>query len=346
SVAYRAASLPDRQEAHRALADSIDAELDPDRRAWHRAQAATGPDEDVAVELERSAGRAQARGGIAAAAAFLERAATLTQDPARRADRALDAAQAKIQAGAFEPAAGLLAMAEAGPGDELRLARIDLLHAQIAFARSRGNEATPLMLAAARRFEQLDIPLARETYLGAIAAAIFAGRLARGPGLREVGEAARGAPSLELPRLLNSLLDALALRLTDGYSASARMMQRVLAALCAEEIPVQEALRWLWLGTIIAADLWDDERWHLLATRHLKITREAGALSELPAALDTLAAIHIIYGELQAATSLVEEARIVWEGTGTDQARYAPLTLAAMRGHEREARALIDAMMS
>ena len=346
SAVYQAASLPERQEAHRALANSIDGELEPDRRAWHRAQAATAPDDDIAAELERSAGRAQARGGVAAAAAFLERAATLTQDPSRRAERALDAAQAKLQAGAFEPAAALLAMAEAGPADELRLARADLLHAQIAFARSRGNEATPLMLAAARRFEQLNVPLARETYLGAIAAAIFAGRLARGPGLREVGEAARGAPSSELPRLLDRVLDALALHLTDGYSAAARMMQRVLVALCAEEMPIQEALRWLWLGTIIAADLWDDERWLLLATRHLKITRQAGALSELPGALDTLAAIHIIYGELSAAKSLVEEARIVWEATGTDQARYAPLILAAVRGHEREARALIDATMS
>ena len=163
SAIYRAASLPDRREAHRVLAESIDADIDPDRRAWHRAQAAPGPDEDVAVELERSAERAQARGGIAAAAAFLERAAALTPDPAHRAERALDAAQAKLHAGAFEPAASLVAMAEAGPADELTRARIDLLHAHIAFAKSRGNEATPLLLAAARRLERLDVALARET---------------------------------------------------------------------------------------------------------------------------------------------------------------------------------------
>ena len=163
SAIYRAASLPDRREAHRVLAESIDADIDPDRRAWHRAQAAPGPDEDVAVELERSAERAQARGGIAAAAAFLERAAALTPDPAHRAERALDAAQAKLHAGAFEPAATLVAMAEAGPADELTRARIDLLHAHIAFAKSRGNEATPLLLAAARRLERLDVALARET---------------------------------------------------------------------------------------------------------------------------------------------------------------------------------------
>jgi hypothetical protein len=168
STVYRSASLSDRQQAHRALAESIDGEIDPDRRAWHRAQAAPGPDEDVAVELEHSAGRAQARGGIAATAAFLERAAALTPDPARQARRALDAAQAKLQAGAFDSAAALVALAEAGPPDELRLARIDLLHAQIAFVQSRGNEATPLLLAAAHRLEKLDIALARETYLDAI----------------------------------------------------------------------------------------------------------------------------------------------------------------------------------
>ena len=200
SAVYRAASLTDRRNAHRALAESIEADIDPDRRAWHRAQAAPGPDEDVAVELERSAERAQARGGIAAMAAFLERAAELTQDPARRSQRALEAAQAKFQAGAFEPAAALLATAKAGPPNELRRARIDLLHAGIAFAQGRGLEAPPLLLAAARRLEQLDVALARETYLEAVAAVIFAGHLARNPGLREVGEAARGAPPAQLPR--------------------------------------------------------------------------------------------------------------------------------------------------
>ena len=346
SAIYRAASLPDRREAHRALAESIDADIDPDRRAWHRAQAAPGPDEDVAVELERSAERAQARGGIAAAAAFLERAAALTPDPAHRAERALDAAQAKLHAGAFEPAATLVAMAEAGPADEFTRARIDLLHAQIAFAKSRGNEATPLLLAAARRLEGFDVALARETYLDAIAATVFAGRLARGPGLREVGDAARGAPPAQLPRVPDRLLDALAVRLTDGYSASAPMMKRVLGTLCDEEVPVQEALPWLWLASVIAADLWDDERWRVVATRHVTIAREAGALSEIPRALDSRATAHLFAGELAAAASLFEEVRTVCEATGSNPARVGPLGLAAWRGREREGRTLVDALMN
>ncbi|WP_416982622.1 ATP-binding protein [Streptomyces sp. T028] len=346
SAVYRAASPDDRREVHQALADATDARLDPDRRAWHLAAAASGADEAVAAELERSAGRAQARGGIAAAAAFLQRAATLTQDPARRTERAVAAARAKLQAGAFEPAATLLATAEAGPLDELGHARIDVLRAEIAFSQNRGSEAPALLLAAADRFGRLDVTLARDTYLNAVAAAIFAGRLARGPGLREVGRAARGAPPRQLPRVPDLLLDAVAVRLTDGYAACAPMTERVLAAFCEDSLPYQDALRWLWLASVLAADLWDDERWHLVATRHVTITREAGALSVLPDALDSLAHTHLLAGELTAAASLVEEVRTVCEATGSTPARVGPLGLAVWRGREREARALIDATMS
>ena len=194
SAVYRAASPPERRAAHQALAGATDPQADPDRRAWHRAQAAPGPDEDVACELERSASRAQARGGPAAAAAFLERSAALTLDPARRAERALAAAQATYQAGAFEATLGLLATAEAGPPDQLRRARADLLRGQIAFSSSRGSDAPPLLLKAARQFEPLDMGLARETYLDALAAATVAGRLALGGGMREVGRGGACGP--------------------------------------------------------------------------------------------------------------------------------------------------------
>ncbi len=231
SAVYRAASPPDRRAAHQALADATDPQADPDRRAWHRAQATPGPDEDVAAELERSAGRAQARGGLAAAAAFLERSAALTPDPARRAGRALAAAQAKYQAGAFEATLRLLATAEAGPLDELQRARADLLRGQIAFSSSRGSDAPPLLLKAARQFEPLDPRLARETYLDALAAATFAGRLALGGGMREVAEAARAAPPPPEPaRGPDLLLDGLALLVTEGYAAGAPVLRRAVSA--------------------------------------------------------------------------------------------------------------------
>jgi hypothetical protein len=210
SAVCRAASLPEWRVVHQALAEATDPQADPDRRAWHLAQAAPGPDEEVAGELERSAGRAQARGGVAAAAAFLDRAVTLTLDPARRPDRALAAANAKLQVGAFDAALGLLATAEAEPLDERHRARADLLRAEVASVSGRVMVAPPLLLKAARQYESVDSAMARQTYLEALGAAIDAGRLAVGGGIREVAEAARWAPSPQPARGPDLLLDGLA----------------------------------------------------------------------------------------------------------------------------------------
>src|SRR3954470_24694366 len=186
SAVYRRARGNERRAVHRALAEATDPDADPDRRAWHRAQAASAPDEDVAAELEHSAARAQARGGFSAAAAFLERASELTVDPARRAGRALAAAQATQQAGALDDALALVATAEAGPLDEAQRAGVEVLRARISFAADRGSEAPALLLTAARRLESLDSRRARETYLDALNAAVFAGRLAGTADARQV----------------------------------------------------------------------------------------------------------------------------------------------------------------
>ena len=196
SATYRSASLSERQQVHAALAEVTDPQADPDRRAWHRAQAAAGPDEEVAAELEQSAGRAQARGGMAAAAAFLERSVLLTADPARHAERTLAAAQASMQAGAFGKALELLDdRRRSGPLDEFQHARADLLRAHVAFASGMGSDAPPLLLKAARRLEPLDVDLARQAYLDAWLAAVFAGRLAAQATLLEICRAARPAPA-------------------------------------------------------------------------------------------------------------------------------------------------------
>ena len=191
SAVYRSAALPDRRAAHLALAEVTDRDLDPDRRAWHLAAAAAGPDEQVAAELERSAGRAQARGGLAAAAAFLQRAVALTAEPGPRAGRALAAAHASLQAGAFDAALELVATAEAGPLDDLQRAQVSLLRGQVAFAAGAVGEAPALLLRAARQLEPLDGVLARQTYLDAWTAAAFAGRFAQDGNLHEVSRAAR-----------------------------------------------------------------------------------------------------------------------------------------------------------
>jgi DNA-binding CsgD family transcriptional regulator len=346
SAAYRAASPEERRAAHRALADATDPRADPDRRAWHRAQAAAGPDEEVAAELEHSAGRAQARGGFAAAAAFLERSAALTPGPARRADRALAAAQATSQAGAFDAALGLLAAAEAGPLDELQRAQATLLHGQIAFASFRGRDAETLLLRAARLFEPLDARLARETYLDALSAALFAGRLPLASGLREAAEAARGAPPPPRPaRAADLLLDGLALLATGGYPAGAPVLKQAVSAFRGDEVSREEGLRWLWQACYAAELVWDYGSWDVLSDRHVKLASEAGALSAMPIALNMRALPLLLAGEFAAATSLITQLESVTEATGSSIAPYAALMLAAFRGRETEAARLIEAGM-
>ena len=344
SAAYRSASVQTRRELHGALAEATDPAADPDRRAWHRAQAALGPDEEVAAELEHSAGRAQRRGGLAAAAAFLEQSARLTLDPARRAQRALAAAQAKHQAGALDAALGLLAMAQAGPLDELQRARSDLLRAQIAFASSHGRDAPPLMLSAAKQLEALDAGLARKTYLEAFTAALFVGRLS--PAVGDVARAARTAPAPPAPaRAPDLLLDGLALLVTEGYAAGTPALRRALLTARSQDISAEEGLGWLWLAERAAMAVWDDETWHILASRHIKLAREAGALSELPLAVRSRILLHTHAGELQQGAALIAEAQAVADATGSQLAPYGATGIAAFRGHEAEATELIQANM-
>jgi DNA-binding CsgD family transcriptional regulator len=337
SSVYRAASPEDRQAVHRALADATDPEFDPDRRAWHLAQATPGFDEDVASELERSAGRAQARGGLAAAAAFLERALALTPDPSRRARRALAAAQAKHQAGAFDATLGLVAIAESGPLNELQRAQVALLRGQIEFAVNRGRDAPPLLLSAARRLEPLDIGLARVTYLEALSAAISAGRLGARDGVRRTAEAARRAPpSPEPARAPDLLLDGLAVLHTEGYAVGTPMLKGALRAFRSDELSSEDGIRWLWLACRIAMDLWDDESWFVLSARQIQLARDAGALTVLPLALNLRAGIHLFAGEFAAAETLSEEARAVSDAIANPDVPHARLFLAAWRGQQAE----------
>ena len=344
SAIYHAASPEERRNAHQALAAATDPRIDPDRRAWHRAQAALVPAEDVAAELERSADRARARGGLAAAAAFLERAAALTPDPASRARRALTAARIKHEAGAPTAALKLLATAEEGPLDELQRGRLERLRGQLAFALRRGSDAPPLLLAAARRLEPVNAELARETYLEALAAAIFAGRLGSARGVLEVAEAARASPPAPQPaRTIDLLLDGLASRFTDGYAAGVPQLRRALEAVSRDEGHSEDDIRWLWLACRIAPDLWEDEAWHELAMRQLQLARDAGALSVLPLAATYRAGVHVHAGEFAAAAALIEEADAITEATGNAPLGYTSLVLAAWRGHEAHALALIEA---
>jgi DNA-binding CsgD family transcriptional regulator len=337
SAVYQAASVPEREQVHRALADATDAKAEPDRRAWHRAHATAVPDEDIAAELERSAGRAADRGGIAAAAAFLERAVELTPDAADRGRRALAAAQAKIDSGAPQAAHDLLAVAERCPLGEPDRARLTRLRAEIVFALRRGSDAPPLLLDAARQLAPFDGHSSRETYLEAVGAAIFAGRLNGDVGPREVAAAAREAPAgREPPRPTDLLLDGLATRFTEGYVAAVAPLRRALHAFAGDGDDA-ELMRWFWLPWLVAGDLWDDEMWHELATRAIRLGRDSGALVVLPLALGYRAFVHLHAGEFAAASALTDEAVAITEATGSAPVKYPSLLLAAWRGGDADA---------
>jgi len=347
SAAYHSAAAGDRYRVHRALAEATDAETDPDRRAWHRAQATPGPGEEVAAELERSAGRAQARGGLAAAAAFHQRAVALTVDPSRRVERALAAAQASLHAGAFDAARGLLATAEAGALDEFQRARLELVRGHVAFASGLGREAPPLLLAAARRLEPLDPELARETYLDAWGAALFAGRLATAGDLSEVSRVAKAAPPpTRALRPSDLLLDGLATLVSEGRAAAAPALRRASDAFAAAEDPAEENFRWGWLTTVPSNVLWDDETWHAINVRQLRRAREVGALVRLPIDLTAFAILVAWWGDFASAASAIAEADAVTEATGTRLAPFSAMLLAAFRGREAEATSLIDSTIA
>ncbi|MEV0821672.1 helix-turn-helix transcriptional regulator [Nonomuraea rubra] len=350
SAIYRAALPEERRQAHQALAEATDAGADPDRRAWHRAHATAQPDEDVAAELERATSRAQARGGLAAVAAFLERAVALTPDPRRRAERALAAARAQHLAGASEPALTLLASAEAGPPDELRLAHAELLRAEIAITSHDGSSAAPMLLAAAKRFEPLDAGLSRDAYLHALSSAIRT-LPDEGRGLAEVAAATRTAPPAPAtPRAADLLLDALTRHLTQDAHNAAPEMRRALAAFLSEDVPGAEQLRWAWAAHTVAVALWDDRSGRELADRHVRLVRDTGALALLPLALSTRLVQLAFEGRLDEAASVQEEIHTLTAATGVRPGFDGPaggsLVLAAWQGRQSEAERLADALMS
>jgi DNA-binding CsgD family transcriptional regulator len=340
SAVYGSASVRDRQSVHRALADVTDPYSDPDRRAWHRAHATDGPDEDVAAELERSAGRAGARGGLPAAAAFYERATMLTIDPRRRAERALAAASANLDAGAFAAAAELLAVAESGPLSDVQQARTDLLHARLAFVTDRGNDAPPLLLKAARRLQPVDTPLCRATYLNAMEAAFFVGRLASGAGYLDVARAARNAPQQHSPRPSDLVLDGFIAHFLDGYAAGLPILRRAVRAACEGSTPNDEPE---FMVAVAATHIWDDEGLDVITARHVELARAAGARTQLPLALSARARNLLYTGDLAAAEAVIHEAQTVTRATGDRFATSAVMAVLGFRGDEAGLSALIEA---
>jgi DNA-binding CsgD family transcriptional regulator len=356
SAAYRAADLTERRAVHRALADATDPELDPDRRAWHAASAAAGPDDEIAMELEASAGRAQARGGIAAAATFLERAAVLTSDAALRGSRALAAAQVKRDAAAPDAAYELLAIAELGPLSALQNAQVARMRAQMEFVRSRAGEAgapktgeaAAQLLGAARGLDALDDDLARETYLEALTAAMYAGRLGEPDGLQEIANAARGAVRRvpELRRPIDFLLSGMASRIIDGPGAGSDHLRSALELWNTNAQKGRgQAIHWPFpiAQESAAHELWDDAILQQIATDMVRRARETGSLAVIPPALGYRAGVHVYRGEFDTAARLIEEANAITAATGNSPVKYHSLSIAAWRGSVEVAVPLIEA---
>jgi hypothetical protein len=309
SVVYGLASPGERQEVHAALAAATDPELDPDRRAWHSAHASAGPDEAVAAELER----------------------------------ALAAASANLQAGAFDVVRHLLSAAEAGAITDMQQARVDLLAADLAFVTNRGSDAPSLLLKAAKRLEPIDADLSRATYLKAFSAAMLAGPLALDGGVQEVTRAAGGAPPPTRGRRApDFLLDGLVAHFEAGYAAGLPLLRKALDVF-GVGMSVDEQLRCHWIAGVAATHVWDDDRWHLLSERHVELARDVGALTELPLALNARAFIVLFTSELADVAALVQELEAVTEATGIKLARYAAMGLEAMRGRREETAVLVDA---
>jgi DNA-binding CsgD family transcriptional regulator len=343
SAVYRAASPEARRIANDVLADATDPLADPERHAWHRAQAAPGPDDAVAAELDRLADRARARGGWAAAGAFLQRSAELTLDPAQRAERTLAAADARYEAGALDVAEGLVVAARAWPLDDLQRARLDRLHARIVFTSTRGSDAPALFLKAARDFEHIDLRLARETYVEALTAAMFAGRLATGGDLREIAEAARALPPAAQPASAPELLlDGMALLVTEGWEAGMPALKQAVRAFCSADLSDEETLRW-WQAPHACALAWDWQSVDVLSARQVNLARAAGALTEISAGLSARAYLQLFKGEFSEACSLAAEAQSVREATNGVMVPYADVALAAFQGREAKVAALIEA---
>lgn len=339
SATYRAAPPQARREVHRALAEATDPDTDPDRRAWHRAHATVGFDESVASDLDSSAGRAQARGGVAAAAAFLERAAELTPDPGRRGVRAIAAGRAMFEAGQPEAAYHLLTTAEMSHLDGLAQARLLRLRAQITFAQRRDSDAASLLLDAAERLAPLDVVEARDTTLEALGAAVFSGRPDHG---LDFLAAARDSPLLQPAAPRDLLLVGLATRVTQGFAAGATPSRSALETFLQDPGDDPEVNRWLWLACRVAADLFEHETWRLLANRGVELARTEGALSVLPLAASYMAGVHMHAGEYAAAAMLMEESSAIAMAIDSAPLIATAPMLAAYIGDEQEATLQIE----
>jgi DNA-binding CsgD family transcriptional regulator len=345
SAVYQGATVADRRRVHRAIAEVTDALADPDRRAWHRASAATGPDEAVAEELELSAERAQSRGGLVAAAAFLQRSVALTEEPSLRVRRARAAARVSLHAGEFDLAARMLTLVETAATEDDQTAHALLLRAQLAFASGRARESIRLFMSAADQLQELDPTVARETYLEAWAAAVFAGEPGGDTSLLAVSAAAARLPQVADPGPAGVLLEGLSKCITEGRVAAAPLLRRSMDFFASPDLSVEDSLRWGWMMGSPPSLLWDEKALRQIMQRQIDLMRGAGALARLPVLLSSLAIVAAWRGDFAGAAAAKAEMDAVVEATGTRIAPYGAMLVSALRGRTEEATTLFDTVI-
>jgi DNA-binding CsgD family transcriptional regulator len=332
SAVYRAAEANDRHTAHRVLAEVTDPITDPDRRAWHRSQSGTGPDDDIAAELAESASRAAARGGVAAAATFLERAAALSLDPGKRVERTLTAVQAKLDAGATDAAADLLTTVEIGQLDDLQHARVDLLRGKIAFVRQADGDGPAFMIRAAHRLADVDPQWSRDCFLDALEMAVTVGRAT---GVTDmVVEAARSAPPA--PDGTKTVLDALVMLKTGGHQAAVPILRPIFAGEQWKQRPA--------LASILAAEMWDHDAYIAMTAWTTQAGRDSGSPLMLRLGLAQAASAAVQGGDFKQVMSAIAEEEAVADAFGSPPMVFNRMYLAAFRGRRDEATELIEAM--
>ena len=336
---YDAATGQERQAAHRAIAQATDPETDPDHRAWHRSQAATGTDDEVAAELEYASGRALARGGLAAAAAILERSTQLSSTRPEVIRRGLTAARATYDAGAPDRAVELLTVLESGSLGPAEHAAVIRLRGQIAVSHGQPAQAAGLLLNAAQALQPFDPAQARETYLEALEAVHFAGQSGFPGGLAALAaDVIRTVPAPpDQPGLVDHLLDGMLTWAVHGLPDAIPAIRRALAQMSSASTDPAAAARWVWLMNHMANSTWDDDLWMVITDRYRAVVREIGALSLLPSALMARASYALTTGDFAATDSLLSDASSISTAVGLPPAAgQSRAALTAWQGQREE----------
>jgi DNA-binding CsgD family transcriptional regulator len=342
SAVYRGASFGERRAAHEALAAALGDDANADRAAWHRAVVAMAPDDAAADALAATADRAQRRGGHAAAARALERAADLDSDTQRRTDHLLGAAAASALAGRHDTAQALLDRAEPGVRDRVRRAQAARVRGQVEFAGGRPAEAHAVLAAAARDILPLDKRTGLELLGYACVAAAMAGELEGLARSYQLAASVEPDPDSDEQVFLVNLLAGLGHGVMTGDTATAApLIEQALTR--ADSLDDPRLIEMAGSSNILLGN-WPRARRYF--DRAIRLARERGALGVMPQTLALRANVVLWEGFVAEAAEGAGEAMRLADDIGAENVRSMPVTclawIAAMRGDEEECERLAN----